>query len=78
MWSYLPVNMQMYLWKLSAKENEKHAELHAHIPLRAYVIFYPITHILDIVFLLISITGVVLEFTVLRSATSTDDVSAPK
>ena len=39
------------------------------------MIFCPLVHILDMLFLLLSIFGVVLEFTLLRSATSTDEVS---
>lgn len=55
---------------------DEHAELCAYIPLRAYVIFCPVIHILDIIFLLLSIIGVILEFTILlRGVTSTDEVS---
>jgi len=65
----------MYLWKTSIIDIENYAKMHARIPLRAYVVFYPVIHILDIIFLLLSITGVILEFTLLRSATTTDEVS---
>ena len=49
--------------------------VHPYVPLKAYVIFCPLLHILDFIFLLLSITGVVLEFTLLRSANTTDEVS---
>ena len=78
MWSYLPKNIQLCLWQKSTEDIEQYANMYQFIPLRAYVIFCPPVHILDMIFLLLSIIGVILEFTLLRRATSTDEVSVLK
>jgi len=67
LWCCFPQLLQRCIWWT---RNDKLN----YIPLKAYAIFCPPLHILDIVFLLLSISGVVLEFTVLRSATATDEV----
>jgi len=74
--SCLPKQLQLCIWKKSKDDIEEYANMHQFIPLKAYLIFCPPMRILDTIFLLLSITGVSLEFTVLRSATNTDEVSA--
>ena len=77
LWAYLPLKIQTQIWWTSAdiRRIEKYTGMNEYIPLRAFVIFCPVMHSLDIIFLLLSIGGVTLEFTVLRKVTTTDEVS---
>lgn len=47
--------------------------VYPYIPIQAYVVFCPVKHIIDVIFLLLSITGIILQFTLLRTATTTDE-----
>jgi len=67
--SFTPKQIQRHFRWISTEHS------YQYIPLKAYVIFCPLLHILDVIFLLLSITGVVLEFTLLRVANTTDEVS---
>ena len=49
--------------------------VYPYIPLKAYIVFFPLIHVLDITFLLLSITGIILVFTLLRAARTTDEVN---
>ncbi|XP_065887997.1 uncharacterized protein [Dysidea avara] len=74
LWSCLsPKQLQRYFWWISANDIQHNDNSHPYVPLKAYVIFCPLLHILDFIFLPLSITGVVLEFTLLRSANTTDE-----
>ena len=77
LWTYLPLKIQTCIWWTSADREQikKYAEVNELFSFRAYVIFYPVMHSLDIIFLLLSICGVILEFILLRKATTTDEVS---
>jgi len=55
-------------------EREECANKDLYIPLKAYLIFCPPIHILDIIFMILTISGVVLVFTLMRSASTTDEV----
>ena len=52
----------------------QNTHVYPYIPIQAYVVFCPMKHIIDMIFLILSITGIILQFTLLRSATTTDEV----
>jgi len=68
LWRCFPQQLQNQFWWNSIRNYSP------YIPLKAYLIFFPPLHVLDVIFLLLSICGVVLEFTVLRTTTTTDEV----
>ena len=77
LWAYLPLKLQTCIWRTSADRIQihKYAEMNEHISVRAYLIFCPVMHSLDIIFFLLSISGIILEFALLREVTTTDGVS---
>lgn len=78
LWCCFPEKMQRWVFWRPVDEIERYARMHPRIPLKAYVIFCPPIHVLDTLFLVLAIVGIILQFTLLRISSDTDEVITHK